>query len=78
MSEEHKPETPAEKPAESHEGHGHHDHPAPANPFSNSEVASMHDEDRRAAGNIVVLMLAIFVAGVIGYMVVGYVCSMGA
>ncbi len=78
MSEEGQtPESHGDKPHDSHEGHCCAAHAAPA-PFTNTEVASMHDEDRKAAGNIVLLMLTIFVAGVIGYAVVGYICSMGA
>ncbi len=60
-----------------HEGHGP-DPPAPseshAGPFTNAEIASMHDEDRKAAGTIVTLMALIFFCGVIGYAVVDYIC----
>jgi hypothetical protein len=37
----------------------------------------MHAEDRGAAANIVILMTAIFSAGVMGYLIVDYVCSQG-
>jgi hypothetical protein len=75
MSEEHVQESPGEH---AHGPHAGHEHAAPSAPlFTSTEVAAMHDEDRKAAGNIVLLMLAIFVAGVIGYSIVGYVVSQG-
>lgn len=79
MSDEHVQETPGEHVHGPNCGHDHgHEHHAPAAPsFTNTEVAAMHDEDRKAAGNIVLIMLGIFVAGVIGYSVVDYVVSQG-
>jgi hypothetical protein len=79
MSEEHIQEPHGEHVHGPHCSHEHgHEHHAPAVPcFTKTEVAAMHDEDRKAAGNIVMLMASIFVAGVIGYMVVDYVVSQG-
>jgi hypothetical protein len=81
MADEHVQDKPPE-PAPGEHVHGEHcshshGHAASPPPFTNSEVASMHDEDRKAAANIVVLMVAIFVSGVIGYMVVDYIVSTG-
>jgi hypothetical protein len=83
MSEEHIQESQGEHVHGPHCNHGHghehgHEHHAPAAPsFTKTEVAAMHDEDRKAAGNIVMLMASIFVAGVIGYLFVNYVVSQG-
>lgn len=75
MSEEHVQESAG---AHVHGPNCGHEHSAPVAPaFTSSERAAMHEEDRKAAGNIVLLMLAIFVAGVIGYSIVGYVVSQG-
>jgi hypothetical protein len=75
MSEEHIQEPHGEHVHGPNCGHEHHAPAAP--PFTKTEVATMHDEDRKAAGNIVMLMASIFVAGVIGYLVVDYVVSQG-
>jgi hypothetical protein len=64
----------------SEEGHGHeagHSSGAAVAPFSNAELASMRDEDRKAGANIVLLMAAIFTSGVIGYIIVAYICAQG-
>jgi hypothetical protein len=89
MADEHTSEKPAEAGSSPEAPHVHGEHcahthgehcahgaPAVA-PFSNAEIAAMHDEDRKAASNIVLLMVAVFVSGVIGYMVVDYFVSQG-
>lgn len=76
MSEEHVHGPQCEHGHGEHCSHEHHAAPAAA-PFTKTEVTAMHEEDRKAAANIVLLMVAIFVSGVLGYMVVDYVCSQG-
>jgi hypothetical protein len=61
----------------SHEHAGHDGGGAAVAHFSNAELATMHDEDRKAAANIVLLMGLVFLAGVIGYIIVAYICSQG-
>jgi hypothetical protein len=41
-----------------------------APPFSAEEQAMLHEEDRKAGRNIVVLMLSIFTFGLIGYIAI--------
>jgi hypothetical protein len=60
--------------------HGTHVHggtgaaPAGHLPFSPTEVASFHAEDRKAAAGIIGLMVGIFLIGIGLYLTVCYVC----
>jgi hypothetical protein len=57
-----------------HDNHGHVPSHA-ENPFTSSEIATLHAADRVAGRNIVLLMLGIFTIGLVLYGVVDYVVA---
>lgn len=67
----------------SHDDSEHHDmHAEPhgsaesvTSPFTTEELSTLHADDRKAARNIVLLMVGIFLAGVAMYIVVAYVVA---
>jgi hypothetical protein len=64
-------------PTHVEQAHGTHA-PAPAAgtaPFPPEEVAMLHEADKKAARNIVVLMISIFILGLAGYIAVAAVCA---
>jgi hypothetical protein len=57
---------------ESH-GHAHASASAGQLPFSPEECAALHEEDKRAATHVVMLMLGVFTIGVIMYLYIALV-----
>jgi hypothetical protein len=53
----------------SHEEHGH----APVgDPFSPEAIAALHEDDKKAAKSVVVLMVGVFLCGVVLYSIVAW------
>ena len=52
--------------------HGTAGHVDPSNPFSDAEVSAFTKDDVDAAANIVKLMVGIFLAGIVLYLIVCY------
>lgn len=61
----------------SHDAAAHGAVSTAASPFSPEEIAALHEEDRAAGRNIVLLMLCIFLMGVMMYAVIDWVAAGG-
>lgn len=56
-------------------GHADHGTATVSSPFTEAEIAAFREDDKRAARNFVGLMLAIFIGGVILYLIVDFICA---
>ncbi len=55
-----------------------HSHPAEHHPsatLSDAELRTLHESDKEAGRNIVVLMTGVFALGLIGYSIVAYIAG---
>jgi hypothetical protein len=48
---------------------------APAAPFSEAELQTLHGTDKEAARNIVCLMTGVFTLGLIGYLIIAFIVA---